>query len=71
MPTTSKFDEVLEQVEELSPPDQEALIDLIRKRLVERRRSEIADNINQSHQEYRAGQVRLSGVDDIMAELSR
>jgi hypothetical protein len=69
MPTTSHFDTVLEQVETLPPADQQALIDLVHKHLIEQRRAEIAANIELSRQEYRAGQVRSGNTDDVMAEL--
>lgn len=42
---TSKFNEILEQIDNLSNEDREILIDVIKKKLVERRRNQIADNI--------------------------
>ncbi|MEH2167656.1 MAG: hypothetical protein V7K41_13470 [Nostoc sp.] len=45
MTSFSRLDPVLESIENLSVDEQQALIDLIRHRLAERRRSEIAANI--------------------------
>jgi hypothetical protein len=50
--------------------DQQALIDLLQKRLVENRRSEIAANIVQAKAEYEAGQIVRGSIDDIMNELN-
>jgi len=69
MEHTSRFEAVLESVETLSADDQELLLDLIRKRLAERRRAEIATNIAESRAEYRAGRVHRGTVDDLMAEI--
>lgn len=66
----SQFEAVLESVEALSVEDQEALIDLVRRRLVERRRTEIAANIAKSKEEYQAGRVLRGTVDELMAELT-
>ena len=45
------------------------LIDIIKKRLAESRRTEIAANIAQSMEEYKTGRVVRGTVDDILAEL--
>lgn len=71
MAQITSFDAVLESVEKLSVEDQEVLIDLVRRRLVERRRAEIATNIVKSQEEYQAGQVVRGNVDDLMAELNK
>lgn len=67
----SKLDQVLESVENLSVDEQEALIDLIRHRLAERRRSEIAANIAQAQVEYQAGKVFRGTVTQVMDELRK
>ncbi len=54
----------------LSPEDQVQLIDIIYRRLVERRRSDLVDQVTESRQAYRTGQVRRGTVDDLLAELS-
>jgi hypothetical protein len=69
MVQSSVFNSVLNSIEALSPEDQEALITLVQKRLVETRRAEIAANIVQAKAEYQAGQVFRGTVDDIIAEL--
>ncbi len=64
------FDEVVEMVETLSEEDQEALLDLVRRRRVERRRAEIAVNIAKAREEYQTGQGIRGTVEQLMAELT-
>ena len=70
MVNTPKFNEILEQIDTLPCDDQEMLIDLVKRRLVERRREEIADNIVKAHQEYQSGEVFRGSVEDVIAELN-
>jgi hypothetical protein len=64
------FEALLESVEALSVEEQEILIDLVRRRLVERRRAEIAANIAKAQAEYQAGQMCRGTVDELMAKLN-
>ena len=70
MKTTSKFNEILDQIDDLSYADQEMLIDIVKKRLIENRRDEIADNIRKAHQEYKSENVVRGSVEDIINELN-
>ncbi|AFZ28789.1 hypothetical protein Glo7428_0179 [Gloeocapsa sp. PCC 7428] len=69
MVEASRFKQVLESVELLSMDEQEVLVEIIRHRLVERRRDEIAANIAQAQEEYRTGNVFRRTVDQILDEL--
>ncbi len=71
MTQVSHFESVLESIESLSIQDQEAIIALISKRLVERRRAEIAANIVKAQQEYQEGKLVRGTVDDLMDELNK
>jgi hypothetical protein len=70
MESTLTFNEILEEIEALPEDDQATLIDLLQRRRVERRRSEIAANILEAKQAYQAGQVFRGSVDDAIAELN-
>ena len=70
MTTTSNFNEILDQIDNLSYADQEMLIDIVKKRLIENRRDEIADNRKKAHQEYKLGNVFRGSVEDIINELN-
>ena len=67
---TSTFQVALETVEELTPGDQEMLVEIVRRRLIERRRAELAEDIAAAREAYRRGDVRRGTVDDLMAELA-
>jgi len=71
MTVTSNLDSILESVETLPPEDQEMLIDLIRRRYIQRRRAEIAANIVSSREQYKAGQVRCLSVEEVVAEFDK
>ncbi|MEG4226119.1 hypothetical protein QUA35_08185 [Microcoleus sp. N9_B2] len=68
---TYSFDAIIELVEEMSDDEQITLIDLIGRRLKEKRRDEIALNIVRADEEYLHEQVFRGTVNDIMAELKR
>ncbi len=68
---TYSFDAIIELVEEMSDDEQIVLINLIGRRIKERRRDEIALNIVRAEEEYLQEQVFRGTVNDIMAELKR
>ena len=61
--------QALDAVESLPPDDQETLIDLIRHRLVERRRAEIARNAKETLQAVREGHAEYGSVEDLRRDL--
>jgi hypothetical protein len=67
---TLNFDQVLDAVEALPPEDQTALLQILNRRLIDQRRSEIAQNIEQGHKDYAAGNVVRGSVEDVMAALN-
>jgi hypothetical protein len=69
MNTAPKFADVVESVEQLSPADQEALVELIRHRLAQRRREEIAVQVAEARASYGRGEARPTGADDLMTEI--
>jgi len=62
---TSLFQQALDAVEKLPPEDQERLIDLIRHRLVEWRRAEIARNAAATLKAVQEGRARYGSVEDL------
>lgn len=68
--TTLVFDELLDTIAELPVERQETLIDLVRLRLREQRRNEIARNAAEARAQFAAGQLPRGTVDDLLAELS-
>jgi hypothetical protein len=59
----------LDIVESLPEEQQETLIDIIRRRLMEHRKDVLAEHIKETREEYKRGEVRHGAVDDLMKEL--
>lgn len=67
---SSRFQEVIETVEALPPDDQELLIEIVRQRLIQQRRAELAADIVEARRAYQRGEVRRGTVADLMEELA-
>jgi hypothetical protein len=65
----SMLQQALDVVERLPPDDQEALIDLIRHRLVEKRRAEITRNAEDTLQAVRDGRAQYGSIEDLRRDL--
>ena len=59
----------IDVVEQLSEEDQAYLIDIIYRRLVEKRREELVQEVAEARESYRIGQARRGSIDELMAEL--
>jgi len=70
MENTLPFGEILEAADKLPISDQESLRDIITKRIIERRRDELAKDIREAGEEYEAGQCRPVTPGELMDELS-
>ncbi len=55
MKTMQSFSSVLDAVDKLSIEDQEALIEVIKRRILEYRRTRLANEVRQAQQEFEAG----------------
>ncbi|CAH2570974.1 hypothetical protein [Planktothrix agardhii] len=65
----ANFNQVLEMAESLSESEQDFLIEILQKRLGEKRRKEIAASITEAHAEYKQGKTQKVTVDELMADL--
>ena len=63
------FGQVLETADRLPLADQEALVEILQRRVIERRRAEIAKDIQAAQEEFRAGYARPVTPDELMAEI--
>jgi len=63
------FAEVLEAADELPLEDQESLAEILHRRIIERRRGELAREALDARQEYEQGGCQPVTVDDLMAEI--
>jgi hypothetical protein len=66
---TSDFQKVIEDVEALPVGDQMLLIEIIRQRLIQQRRSAIVAEVAEARQAYQMGNVQRGTVEDLLREL--
>jgi hypothetical protein len=65
----SSLQAAIEVVEQLSDEDQAHLLDIIYRRLVEKRRDHLVRDVKEAREQYAAGQIRRGSIDDLLAEL--
>jgi hypothetical protein len=61
--------QALDVIEQLPISDQEAVIEIVRQRLIERRRAEIAQHAADSIHAFREGRAHVGTVDDLRRHL--
>ena len=67
---TTTFQRALDVIESLPETQQEDIIDLVRRRLIEQRREKIVRGVREARREYARGHVKKGSVDDLMKDLS-
>jgi hypothetical protein len=65
----SELQVAIEIVEALEPESQAILIDVIEKRLKQRRRAELVQTVEDVRDEFARGNFRSGSVSDLLAEL--
>jgi transcriptional regulator of heat shock response len=69
MMTQKTFTEILDAADELSPEEQENLIDILQKRLRDRQRAEIAKDVREAQQEFAEGKCQAVTPAQLMEEI--
>ena len=69
MENTTPFGEILEAADKLPIADQESLRDILAKRIIERRRDELSQEIREARKEYETGQCKPVTPNELMNEL--
>ena len=69
MQKPSPFAQVLEAVDQLSPEEQEALVEIVRRRMAERGRKRLAAEVRRARKEFAQGRCKPGTVDEIMREI--
>ena len=64
------FGEVLEATDKLSLEEQETLVDTLHRRTIERRRAELAKDVQDAQQEFQQGRCRAAIPSELMGEIS-
>ncbi|MBI3123122.1 MAG: hypothetical protein HYZ10_01830 [Ignavibacteriales bacterium] len=63
------FDNMLDNISKLPADEQLMLAEIIKKRIIEQRRKELADSVKESMIEYNSGKAQTGAVDDLLREL--
>jgi hypothetical protein len=63
------FGDVLEAVDQLSPEDQESLVDIVSRRIAERSRKQLAFDVREARQEFAEGLCQPTTAEDLMNEI--
>jgi len=63
------FNKVLESVDELSLDEQEALVEILHRRVIEYRRVELAKEIQSAQQEFEEGRCRPATPSELMKKI--
>ena len=63
------FQEIIDSIEKLSIDEQDYLFELIKKRRIENRRLEIANNAQATLECFKQGTAKTGSVDDLIADL--
>jgi hypothetical protein len=69
MAEAQRFGDVLDAADQLTEDEQETLLEVLRKRLAERWRLEIAEDVRQARLEHERGETREVTPDELMDEL--
>jgi ribosome recycling factor len=67
---TATFDEALDIIESFPEDQRESIIEIVKRRLTEERREQLAQIIKEAREEYARGEVRRGTVDDLIREIS-
>jgi len=65
----STLQKAIEIVESLPSDEQEILVEVIRRRILERRRAVLIAEVAEARKAYQRGEVRRGSVDDLLREL--
>jgi len=68
---TVTFDEVLDIIESFPEKQRESIVEIVKRRLTEERREQLAQTMKESREEYSRGEVRRGTVEDFMREASQ
>ncbi len=68
---TATFDEALDIIESFPEDQRESIVEIVKRRLTEERREQLARTIKEAWEEYARGEVRRGTVDDFIREIAK
>jgi len=63
------YGQVVDSIEALPDEQQESLLELVQRRLAERRRAALAKSVQEARKEFKAGKIRPSTPSEIMRKI--
>jgi|WetSurMetagenome_2_1015567.scaffolds.fasta_scaffold924430_1 hypothetical protein len=69
MTATSKFQELIDSIEELSLDEQELLVEIISNHLILKGRSELIAEVAEAREAYKKGEFKQGTVADLMKDM--
>ena len=69
MEGNASFGEILEEADRLPMEDQQTLIEILQRRMRDRRRAELARDIQEAQKEFQDGVCRPASADELMREI--
>jgi hypothetical protein len=63
------FNELLESLDRLSLDEQETLTEVLRRRIIKRRRSDLVEEVQNAQQEFQEGSGQPATAAEIMSEI--
>ncbi|MEA3359557.1 MAG: hypothetical protein U9R17_09175 [Thermodesulfobacteriota bacterium] len=68
---TATFDEVLDIIESFPEDQRESIVEIVKRRLAEERREQLAQTIKEAQEEYARGEVKRGTVDELIREMTQ
>ena len=69
MESNARFGEILEEADGLPLEDQETLIEVLQRRMRDRRRAQLARDIEEAQKEFQEGGCRPATAEELMREI--
>ena len=69
MSAVMRFNDALEVVERLTLDEQTELVEVMRRRLADRERNRLLEELRESREEYARGEFKTATADELMKEI--
>lgn len=69
MGQTMRFGEVLDAADQLSPEEQETLVEILQRRLAQNSRKKLAEEIQEARQQFNEGRCQPTTPDELLKEI--
>lgn len=69
MNSASQFQSLIDSIESMNDEDQEMLVTIIQKRLQEKRRQDLINQVKETQHDFKNGHVKRGSVADLMEDV--